>query len=190
MGAFAYQSLLGAAQEFAGKARTFVSGKDTALCDFDLTIAGFRLSGRMPLYAGGLVHFRYANLKARDCLSLWIHHLALNILEKGNAPPSILLSKDSAWRFRGLPTAEETMAALLGNYWIGLQQPLKFFPLSSWEYGRAVFADGKTREEGRKAAIKIWRGNDFQTGEGENPYYRTCFGDREPTISSEPSRAG
>ena len=39
---------------------------------------------------------------------------------------------------------------------------------------------GKTREEGRQAAIKIWRGNDFQTGEGENPYYRTCFGDREP----------
>jgi exodeoxyribonuclease V gamma subunit len=180
VGVYSYQSLLKEVRGFAEQVKPFISGKEASARDIDLSMGGFRLSGNIRLYNGGLVHFRYADLKVKDYLNLWIAHLALAVLSGGASTPAVLLGKDGAWRFQNPSDPGEHIAALLNTYWEGLSKPLKFFPRSSWEYGRVVFGNGKPRQEGRQAAATIWRGNDFQDGEGANPCYHICFGDDEP----------
>ena len=181
VGVSSYRTLRGEAQGFVERVKPFLAGKAAALLTVDLPVAGFRLQGEIPLYEGRLVHFRYATLKPKDHLRLWLFHLLLNILSGGAAAgPSILLGKGESWRYAAPPHAEGNLAVLLDKYWEGLSQPLKFFPLASWEYGKAVFQAGKSREEGLKHAAAVWQGSDFKDGEGEEPFFRTCFGGGSP----------
>ncbi len=182
MGVCSYGSLQGEVQGFVEKVRPFLAGQEAVPLTVDLTVAGFRLGGEIPLYGGRIVHFRPATLKIKDHLRLWISHLVLLSMTLGRAAstPAVLLGKGEAWRYTVPPDPQELLAALLARYWEGLTRPLKLFPRSSWEYGKAVFQSGKPWEEGMKAAARTWRGNDFEEGEGADPVYRHCFGDRSP----------
>ncbi len=180
VGDYAYGRLRKEVEEFAAVVRPCLAGKEPAVREIELSLGVFRFSGKISLYGGQLIQFRYANLKAKDYLRLWITHLALGMLERGEVAPARLLGKDGAWRFGPPSQPRESLAALLDLYWEGLSRPLKFFPRTSWEYGRLVWGAGKPKEEGLRAAVKTWRGNDFSPGEGEAPGYRICFGAGEP----------
>jgi len=76
--------------------------------------------------------------------------------------------------------ADRILAALLGVYRRGLQEPLPFFPESSRAYFEKL-ADGAGNEpQALAAARRHWRGSDYAPGESDNPYHRLCFGDSEP----------
>ena len=181
MGISSYQSLQGEVRGFVERVRPLLADKEPSTLNLDMTIGGFRLRGNILLYARGLVHFRHAGLKIKDHLRLWISHAALNMLaDTAPSAPAILLGRDKTWRYAPPADGEKILTALLEVYWEGLSKPMKFFPLASWEYGKAVFHNKKSREEGLKAALKVWRGDDFSPGEAENPFYCHCFGDSEP----------
>ncbi len=155
--------------------------------DIDLEVAGFRLSGRLEgLGSRGLLHYRYATLKGKDHLKLWIMHLLLHATDgpDGGDRESLLLGKNGLWRYSAIDEARCHLEKLISLYREGLCRPLHFFPETSWAYAVKILRNGELSEEAEEsawdAARKAWEGDDFQRGEGVDHYNRLCFGDFSP----------
>jgi exodeoxyribonuclease V gamma subunit len=143
--------------------------------DFELDLAGFRLAGRLDrIWPERMIRFRCARMKAKDQMRTWIEHLVLNALQQEGYPgETLLLMVDDEKVFRQVEDAAGMLQTLLGLYWQGLTAPLPFFPASALEYA------GKL-EWRLDRARKIWQGNDYLPGEGQDPHYRLCFGQADP----------
>lgn len=148
--------------------------------DVDLTLDGFRFQGRIGnIYSEGLMFYRYANMRPQDRLTLWIHLHILNTAGSNKLPErGILICKDKACTYVLAEESEEFLKTLLTVYRQGLMKPLHFFPRSSFAYAEAMEKHG---DEGKAliAARKIWE-NDFGASEGDDPYFRLCFGNVDP----------
>lgn len=129
--------------------------------EVNLHLDGVRLTGRLTsLCRCGRVTFRPANLKAKDRLQLWIHHLALLLLQpEGVEPCSVHVGKDSTMRLEEVRDPKSELAALISHFHEGLNQPLHFYPESSaaWAKGKSPLAD--------------WRSSYKHKGEGDDPAY-------------------
>ncbi|PJA47819.1 MAG: exodeoxyribonuclease V subunit gamma [Syntrophobacterales bacterium CG_4_8_14_3_um_filter_49_14] len=185
VGEYRYYSLTPGVREFVDRIQRYLAGGGLRPLDINLDIAGFKLRGQIvSLSAEGLIHWRYAKLKAKDHLRMWIYHLALNGVAPREYPRrSFLLGQDEVWEYAPVEKYEEILEGLLHKYWIGLSNPLKFFPETSWAYARQVFKKGGEREEGIHSARKVWMGSDDKhgkPGECEDPSYRVCFGKANP----------
>jgi exodeoxyribonuclease V gamma subunit len=149
--------------------------------DFD--VAGFRLFGRLePLWPDHLLHYRSATVKPHDRLELWIDHLVLNCCrETGYPRGSILVGNDGAWTLPPIPGADTFLSKLLGCFWAGLSQPLRFFSETSFEYASQMFVR-KSSVEALAQAKKKWDGEEFnrKPGESEDAYLHLAFGKVEP----------
>ena len=120
-----------------------------------------RLTGRLTsLCRCGRVTFRPANLKAKDRLQLWIHHLALLLLQpEGVEPCSVHVGKDSTVRLEAVADPQAELAALISHFHEGLRQPLHFYPESSLAWAKG------------KSAQAVWRSSFGRKGEGDDPAY-------------------
>jgi len=113
--------------------------------------------------------------KAKDVLSSWIYHLALN-LEGGNGYPreSIFISADKKqFRFRLVEKPGEILQSLLRIYWRGLKGWLPFTP----EVSRSYVADRYDKKDEQTAfenAERKWTKTDFNY-ERENIFFRMCM---------------
>lgn len=139
--------------------------------DLDVRVGEFRVSGRLSgIWSDQLLRSRCAKRSGRDQMRLWIEHLLLNELHAERYPiRSVLATTDGALRLLPVEESGACLRLLLDFYWSGLRQPLKFFPRSSFAYA-------KKWELG--SARNVWRGDYFP--EGDDPYYRLCFGDADP----------
>jgi len=180
VGACAYGSLVRGAEDFAAGIKPWLTGEASGSADIHLDIAGFRLNGRIEnLYQSGLFHFRYADLKAKDYLRLWIHHLIL--LSSGHELiGSTLIGRDQAWSCPPVGNAHSVLEQLLIIYWKGLSIPLKFFPESSLKFAEQLLVKGKREPEALLAARRIWEESEYVRGESKDDYYRRCFGEQDP----------
>ena len=166
---------------YLGRLSTYRQGEMLEPLEVDLRFGEFRLVGRVEnIYAGGLLHFRYATVKPGDRLRIWIHHLVLNQV-RGRAYPctGILACKDLDCQYPPINNSEALLQDLIEAYWQGLMKPIHFFPRSSWEFVDSL-AKGKEQEQARQSARNKWKGNDFSPGEGEDPYYQVCFENGDP----------
>ena len=159
----------------------FTQGKILEPLEVDLRIGGFQLVGRLEnIYAAGLLRFRYADVKPRDRLTLWIHHLVLNMTGAKDYPASSwLIGKDLQCVYPPVSESERILQGLLKVYWEGMGKPLHFFTRSSWIYAEAL-AKGKDEERALRAASKEWLGDDYSHGESEDPYLQICFRNKDP----------
>ena len=156
----------------------------------DLNISGFRLTGRIDaIYPERLLHYRYAKVKSRDRLKVWIHHLALNTLMADKYPRTSVLTGLSpkgrepewvAWEYSPVENSEEILARLLEGYWAGLVRPIHFFQDSSWAYAHMLLERNKPGEDALNSARNTWTGSEYNRGECEDPYYQLCFGSTDP----------
>jgi len=116
------------------------------------------------LRADGLIAWRYANVRAKkapanDVLAAWLDHLALCA-----APPLGVecrthgLLRNGEFVLHPLPASEARthLGKLLLLYRAGLQEPLRFFPKSGWEYVSILAARDGSEEKARKEALKEW----------------------------------
>jgi exodeoxyribonuclease V gamma subunit len=184
VGSYRYGNLARDAEKFAAVIRPHLANEALAPLDIKVEIGGFLLTGRIDrIYAGALVHFRYARLKSSDFLTPWLRHLAMNITGREGYPKrSVIFGNDDSCEYGPVDAAREIVERLLDVYRKGLTRPLKFFPGSSWAYAEAVHVKGKSREEGLEEARKIWKKNDFSNrpGEGDEPYLNLCFRNGDP----------
>ncbi|MBW2100744.1 MAG: exodeoxyribonuclease V subunit gamma, partial [Deltaproteobacteria bacterium] len=168
--------------------------------EVELDLSGFRLTGRInSVYSERLIHYRYAKVKAKDILRIWIHHLVLNCmntknLKTGGYPETSVLaglnpdgrgeSVFAAWEYPPVKEAGRILENLLEKYRLGLLKPLSFFPESSMEYARLVIEKNKPAQEALRSVEKIWKGNDHRQGECSDLYHHRCFGNGEPLDSN------
>ena len=182
MGVCHYENMIQEAGDFIDKIYPYLAGEQFLPIDVHQDIAGFQINGRIDhLYRNGLLHYRYAGLKAKDYLQLWINHLVLNLrVERDYPDQSTLVGRDRAWHFVPVENAESIFEQLLNIYWKGLSKPIKFFPETSWCYAEQIIKKGKSQEEAIRAAGRVWSISDYGHGESDDRYYQRCFGDMDP----------
>ncbi|MFH0813983.1 MAG: exodeoxyribonuclease V subunit gamma [Pseudomonadota bacterium] len=178
-------------EDFTALVREHVAGKTLTPLDIDLRVSGFQITGRIgTLFIEGLVHYRYAKIKPKDLLKLWLQHLILTSRGADDYSKTSMLiglnqkGAESVWRYGPVGNSKETLKRFLEYYWEGLSQPLHFFPDSSWEYARLVLAKGRTEDQAISSARETWNGTEYNRGEGEDPYYQLCFGKIDPLDSA------
>lgn len=185
VGESVYGDLSQGVENFVEKTKPFISKMRLAPLEVDLNISDFNLIGSIDfIYPERLIQFRYAKVKARDRLKLWIYHLILNAIQVDDYPRnSLLVALDpewAAWEFPPVANSTEQLAALLEIYWQGLVKPLHFFPESSYEYAQRVLEKNKSPEESLRNASAKWAGSDYNRGEENDLYYQQCFGNYDP----------
>lgn len=100
------------------------------------------------LRAGGLVGYRYDELRAGDHLDAWLRHLMLCAdTPAGVLPTTTWHGRDQVLQLQPCRDARAQLRTLLGLYRAGLREPLPFFPKSAWVYadsgGKLGQAQGK-----------------------------------------------
>ncbi|MGB4072152.1 exodeoxyribonuclease V subunit gamma [Pseudomonas sp.] len=150
----------------------------------DIELAGVRIHGWLDgVSASGLFDYRLRDLGAWELAPFWLRHLLLNCAATpGISRDSRLLSPKSEWRLGPLAGALQLLEPWLHAYKSALCEPLPV--LSKCSYGFAK----KWRKSGRKEPIDaarsearvMWHGNDYMTGEGQDPWNALAFRDREP----------
>jgi len=154
----------------------------------ELTIDQTRLTGHVEgVRPSGLLVYRYAVLRPKDFLSLWIEHLAITMMQQDNLPTrSVLVGiKDKKnrvpvqWRYVAAPHAPDCVRRLLTLYREGLTRPIAFFPKASLRFAEAVVVKGTSTEAALAGARQDLYGNDYARGELEDPYCSLCFNSEE-----------
>jgi len=163
-------------QNFVGTIKEQYDGQNKLKdVDFELDLDGFQITGRLnQIWSNKMIRYRCAKSKPKDQIQTWIEHLILNTLNQEGYPiETLLIMTDSVTSFRPVENAATHLQSLLKLYRQGLVKPLRFFPLSSMEYG-------KKQEWRLDRAIKAWNGGDRSTGDKEDPHFRLCFGQTPP----------
>ncbi len=152
--------------------------------DVDLDLQPFHIGGRIEgLGAQARLVYRFARLRPKDLLSAFIAHLCLQLQPQNQCPETtVLVCKDAIWKFGPLnaATAADTLRTYLSLFRDGLQMPLTFFSLTSFEYAYKRIVKNNDRADAIQSAIKTWRGGYKKAGEFEDAYIKLCFKDEEP----------
>ncbi len=175
-------------ESFLKQAAPYVASERLEPLEIDLGLDEFRVTGAIEsLYRERLVRYRFATIKPKDLLKIWVEHLLLNATDwKGYPKESILIGGGKGWeafRFPPVANAPELIRQLLGLYWEGLSKPLHFFPESSLTYAQAL-EKGKTGEDARKAAEKKWMPGYNSPGEWDDLHLKYCF-KTDPPLDEE-----
>lgn len=171
-GELLFRQVQGDVAAFAGTVRA-VAGDQAILepLTLDCTIGSFRLTGTVGgIRTDRLLRYRCGTRGGRDQIRIWIEHLLLNFLARPGYPrTSTLVTQDGTLNLAPTDQGGHLLGQLLECHWQGLHQPLKFFPRSSFSFASRWNLD---------AARRVWQGE--QGGEGDDPYYRLCFGGQDP----------
>lgn len=145
--------------------------------DAAVDLDGFKVHGRLNrIWPDRLLRYRCAKLKAKDQLKAWVEHLVLNAVQGEGYPCcTMLIMSDKAVLFEPVAAAAEILQQLSELYWLGLTRPLPFFPESALAYATA-----KNPWDISKACAKWQDGYNDYPGEGNDRYFRLCFGKQEP----------
>ncbi len=188
VGECVYQNLSQGVERFVQKTKTYLGGKNLEPLEIDLNVSDFKLMGSIDgMFADRLLQYRYAKVKSKDYLRLWIHHLVLHCVEDAHYPRISVLAalhptkgEPCLWQYDSVKNSEELLKELLEQYWKGLLKPLHFFSETSWHYANALLKQHKSESEALWVARNTWNGSDFKRGEKEDPYYQRCFKGAEP----------
>ncbi|MBW2107326.1 MAG: exodeoxyribonuclease V subunit gamma [Deltaproteobacteria bacterium] len=190
VGTCLYDSISQAIERFSEQTAPYIPVPLPAPLAVDLDMGGFRITGHLHgVGPKGLVQYRYAVLKGKDRVSLWIRHLVLNCLKQHRvcrASMLVGLHKTArgrswvGWQYPPLPDARKRLQELLEIYWDGLTRPLPFFSESSWAYADQLVERKLPEDQALIAAWKQWWGDDWRPGERQNPYYQLCFEGTDP----------
>ena len=194
LGECIFEELSQGVESFVEKSKPYIQETILEPLEVDLYISGFRLTGRInPIYPERLLQYRYARVKTKDRLKVWIHHLALNSFMADTYPRTSMLaglepdkrreSVWAAWEYSSVENSKEILESLLKEYWAGLMKPLHFFPDTSWTYVHTLLEKNKSEEDALNSARRIWEKTDYSRGECEDPYYQLCFGNIDPLDS-------
>ena len=172
-------------ERFAGRLGRVFPRRDGAPLELDLMLGEFRLTGRLTgMTQAGWVGYRLAKIKAGDYLKLWLHHLALNAMERQEGVrQSYWVAEDQLVTLEPLEQPEMLLRGLLEAYWQGSRRLLHFFPKSGLAYVERLRKDKEPNpDKALWAARRAWEGEERRPGtaEREDAYYQLAFGDTDP----------
>lgn len=107
-------------------------GKKEVDYAIDITIDNYRLIGNLGhIYQNGSLFYRYANLKGKDFMLAWLHHLMVNQIKTQNTH---ILSLDETLMFSSEVGHTGALQTLIKIYHQGQQHPEAFFTESAFAY--------------------------------------------------------
>lgn len=143
-----------------------------ALFAFPIGNENWQLAGALgDLRPGGLVRYRYDDVRPADYLAAWISHLFLcAAAPDGVRRRTSCYSRDGAFHLSPCPAehARAHLGELLALYRRGLLEPLHFFPKSAWAYVTAANGAAAARRRWFSTAAAPW-------GEQDDPAYRLAL---------------
>jgi len=177
VGELLFRRLQADVEVFFRKAGRFLPREADTARDGEWCANGFRLSGRISgLYSPGCLQMRFADVGARDFITVWIRHLFLGCLaDSPSMPQTVLIGKDAVWSFGRVKEPAALLQLLLAIYWQGLGTPLRFFPRSSLAFFRQRSQRKGDERQALAAARRQWIGSEHFAGESDDLYYRLCF---------------
>ncbi len=102
----------------------------------DVQLDGVRLTGQLgSLYENGSFLFRYATLKAKDIMTVWLHH-CLSAVCCDQARDTRLLAKDFELLFPAESASREDLQQLVSIFLQGQQTPSMLLPEPALAYAR------------------------------------------------------
>jgi exodeoxyribonuclease V gamma subunit len=181
-GGFLFSRMASEVARFAAAVERVLPMAGTEAFELDLPFEELHLKGRLTVPAGlGCLLLRYARLRAKDYLGLWVRHLCLGLAGSGAASrASLLIGRDAAFTFRPVAAGRRILADLLALFRRGLAAPLHFFPESSLAYFKSLQKQPADDAAALFRARQRWVQSDFSAGESEDPYYRLCFEHSDP----------
>ncbi len=110
-----FQKTCRSIEDFLEVLRPYREGGSLAPLEVDLALGEFRVVGRIDgLYPQGLLHFRYAKVKPKDRLRLWIMHLLVNRIGFPGYPDQArLFGQDKVRCYPPVPDSEALLMELL-----------------------------------------------------------------------------
>jgi len=186
VGDFHYNEMSIEVENFVSKIERFTSAPPREPIEIDLNISGFELTGRVSEIAeSGLVNIRYARKKVKDILTSWIYHLVLCHAAPSEYPQtSFLICKDSAMQFAPVPKSKALLEDLLDFFRCGLEEPIHFYPDTSYEYAEHKLNKSVSDQSALAKAGLKWHGGDspkkYTKAESDDPYYDLCFRRMDP----------
>jgi exodeoxyribonuclease V gamma subunit len=181
IGRTAYKQITDDIKALGRAVQTYRQGQLLAPLIIDVLFDGITLTGTIDnIYESRRLQYRPAPVKPKDKLSCWVKHLALNLVDNDSyARSGILIGSDTILKFKPLINARSLLMEFIKLFIEGQARPLPFFPESSYAY--AGKASGKQPDyKALSVARNTWRSGDYKRGESEDPYYRLCFGNRDP----------
>ena len=177
VGACAFDRAADEASAFIDRIESIIDTKELSSIDVLGRAGEFTISGRIDNCAPfGLLLYRFAKANPKDMLHFWIKSLVCAALAPDTyKEKSVLVARDGCWELPQIPDASQLLESLLELYWQGLSFPLHFFSKSSWAYGQSALVKNKSPEAALRDARAVWTGDEYVTGESQDPYYALCF---------------
>ena len=146
-----------------------------------MPLSGTVLEGQLDrLYPAGQVLLHPGRIRWRHLLSAWIRHLCLLSGNPGDgAEATYLIGENGSWRFGTVEEPKALLEEYIGIYLKGFVDILPFFPETSGAYTESLSQGGR-QEDALGRARGVWYGNDYQAGEGTDPWNQTCWRGRDP----------
>jgi len=119
-------------KEFAGRIRAKNMGEPFDDLPIDIKIKGYRLIGKLTnRYKNGSLFYRYADLKGKDFICAWLHHLIINQVQEQT---TFLLSTDEDLILLPDYCQPTLLSAFLDIFHAGNNAPNAFFVEAALAY--------------------------------------------------------
>ncbi len=199
VGRYGYETLAERVAGLAERISKKTSDAGMEPIDVELELEGTKLVGRLEnMWQDDRIQHRYATVKPKNRLELWIYHLALNCLPDTDYPKTSIWfgrkgsktpSATAFFPIEGDP--REILANLIRLYRLGQTEPLRFFPERSFEFAKDSLDPKLEEDEATAAAIRkalnAWHDTN-SLSEADDPAVVLAFGDLNPlsTTGSDP----
>ena len=186
IGDYCYDQMSVDAENFVNKIEPFTRGLAKKSIEIDLQISGCQLYGYLSeISERGFVQIRYARKRVKDLINSWIYHLALcQEPSLCNRQTSYLICKDLAIQFDHVSESNQILEDMLTLFHQGLEEPIHFFPETSFKYAEQILGKAVSGELALQMAQKTWLGSysvrSYSKSESEDPYYDLCFRHLDP----------
>ncbi|MBT8328725.1 MAG: exodeoxyribonuclease V subunit gamma [Desulfofustis sp.] len=141
-----FQEFCGELEDFAVRVAEENLGMRLENLEFDTEVGSDRLSGIIDSrFEKGQLIYRYGNLRGRDLLRGWLHHLALGKAGVRNGPTKIVL-KNATISIASDSGASHNLEEIIELFRAGCRQPSKFFAEAAFVYCQQLIAN---RSRGR-----------------------------------------
>lgn len=106
----------------------------------------------------GYIAWYPGRIRPKERLGLWWHHLMLCAqLPEGVQPCTTWVDQDGVWRLRPVGDAQHLLVQAAQAWELGQQEPLVFFPYTSWAYVQAGGQADEVSPQAMSKALDAWR---------------------------------
>ncbi|MCU0843807.1 MAG: exodeoxyribonuclease V subunit gamma [Spirochaetes bacterium] len=185
LGEHAFRRMLPGVRSFARAVAGLRGGEKLPPFDLELRIEGRTLAGRIDrVFPGGIVHHRYASIKATDRIRAWIVHCAASCRADAAAHPALYLvgrnnDAPAVIEMKNGGACRAHLKKLAEIYGRGRRTIVPFFPEASLAFAKE-YAKSRSVDNALAKARSLFEGNYYVRGDLSDPYTERCFRKMDP----------